>query len=257
MWRYIAQSVAGSAHSSDGTSCQDHCAVRVFDAGDASALVACVADGAGSTKHGGVGARMACDAVLAHAATFFENEDVVADLTAQKVLSWCDKARREIADYAELQETPFRDFAATLCVVVMVPGRTVFFQVGDGAIVASRQGVMGVVFWPQSGEYVNTTHFLTSPDFLNHVQTLAVDGEFSDVALLTDGIERLALQFDSRTPHTRFFAPLFRVLRATADADGLQRDLVQFLESESIRNKTDDDRTLVLTSRVNAAAELR
>ena len=231
--------------------------MRVFGGDDASALVACVADGAGSTKHGGIGAQMACNAVLAHAATHFEEPDAIADLTAHKVLKWCDKARSEIADYAELHETPFRDFAATLCVVVMAPGKTVFFQVGDGAIVASRNSVMGVVFWPQSGEYVNTTHFLTSPDYLNHVQTLAVDGEFSDIALLTDGIERLALQFDNRTPHTRFFAPLFQILRATADADGLQRDLAQFLESESIRNKTDDDRTLVLTSRVDAAAGVR
>jgi hypothetical protein len=216
--------------------------------------VACASDGAGSTTHGGVGARMACDIVMQQAAEHYQRHGSFADLTAAAVLSWCDDARREIADHAETHETPFREFAATLCVAVMTSGKTVFFQVGDGAIVASRNGVMGVVFWPQSGEYINTTHFLTSPDFLNHVQTLAVDGEFSDVALLTDGIERLALQFDSRTPHTRFFAPLFQVLRATDDASGLQRELVQFLDSASMRSKTDDDRTLVLTSRIHPAS---
>ena len=36
---------------------------------------------------------------------------------------------------------------------------------------------------------------------------------FSDVALLTDGMERLALRFDSRTPHLPFFEPFFQALR--------------------------------------------
>lgn len=255
MWRYIAQSVQGSVHSADGSACQDCCAVRVLGAGDAAALVACVADGAGSTRHGGVGARMACEAVLEHASARFDAAGTLAELSADEVLAWCELARRAIADHAETTQTAFREFAATLCVVVTAPGKSVFLQIGDGAIVASRNGSMGVAFWPQSGEYINTTHFLTSPDFRDRVQTLAVDHEFTDVALLTDGIERLALRFDSLTPHPPFFTPLFQALRTTTDPASLERDLCQFLQSDSMQNKTDDDRTLVLASRVSEAPD--
>jgi hypothetical protein len=74
---------------------------------------------------------------------------------------------------------------------------------------------------------------------------------FSDVALLTDGMERLALRFDSLTPHPPFFRPLFEALRATTNVDALTEDLRQFLQSDSVQNKTDDDKTLVLASRIS------
>lgn len=251
MWRHICQSVQGSVHNADGSACQDYCAVRTLGAGDAATLVACVADGAGSTRFGGIGARMACETIVEHAVARFDADGSLAELTADDVLAWCDLARTAIAEHAETTQSAFREFASTLCVAITAPGKAVFLQIGDGAIVASRHGAMGVAFWPQSGEYINTTHFLTSPDFRDRVQTLAVDCEFSDLALLTDGIERLALRFDSLTPHPPFFAPLFQALRNTANAAGLERDLRQFLLSEFMQNKTDDDRTLVLAARVD------
>ena len=251
MWRHIAQSVQGSAHAADNSSCQDYCAVRCFGEGAEAALVACASDGAGSTKNGGVGAKMACEQIIASAADHYDARGSLAGIDAAVVLGWCEESRRGIADFAELCQIPFRDYASTLCVAVVTPANSVFLQIGDGAIVGRRHGVTGVVFWPQSGEYVNTTHFLTSPEFHDRVQLLDVDGGFDDIALLTDGIERLALKFDILTPHAPFFEPLFKVLRTTGDASNLERDLALFLNSPSIRDKTDDDRTLVLGSRVD------
>jgi hypothetical protein len=67
---------------------------------------------------------------------------------------------------------------------------------------------------------------------------------------MTDGMERLALRFDSRTPHLPFFEPFFQALRtgdASRDLDGA---LLRFLESESVRSRSDDDKTLILASRI-------
>ena len=66
---------------------------------------------------------------------------------------------------------------------------------------------------------------------------------------MTDGLERLALKFNSQTPHTPFFEPLFRALQSTADVDSLNSGLRSFLTSDSVHNRSDDDKTLILATR--------
>jgi hypothetical protein len=143
------------------------------------------------------------------------------------------------------------DLATTLCVAIVSPTASCFFQIGDGAIVLRNNGVCGVVFWPLSGEYVNTTTFLTSKEYRGVLEFFSTTEGFSDVALLTDGMERLALRFDARIAHPPFFEPLFRALRAGNGSRDLAEDLRRFLQSESVQSRSDDDKTLILASRVS------
>lgn len=248
MWRHIAQSAAGGRHASEGAACQDYCAAAVFGAGETAALVACAADGAGSCAHSGIGSRLACEAVLQAAATCFDIRGNLDALEASDVLGWLDAARNAVALYAQPLDHPLREYATTLCVAIVSRQRSVFVQIGDGAMVVRRHGPLGVVFWPQSGEYINTTNFLTAADYREVAQVCTVDHGFSDVAILTDGLERLALRFDGLTAHGPFFDPLFHAVRSAQDLAVLNDDLRKFLESPSIRTKTDDDATLVLAS---------
>ena len=250
MWRHICQSVEGVHHRAHGSPCQDSCLVRVFGDGADSALVAAVADGAGSSPHSGTGSELTCNSILESAAAFFEATGSFAELSPEEVLTWCEKARQAISDHAESRERQFRDYASTLCAAVDSGKGSMFFQIGDGAIVARRQAALGVVFWPQSGEYINTTNFITSNEFRDKVQIWSTPDSFLDVALLTDGLERLALRFDTLTPHPPFFQPFFGALRKAQDVEALSLELRQFLLSESVQTKTDDDKTLVLASRI-------
>lgn len=250
MWRFICQSVQGAHHRADGSECQDSNLVRAIGDAAEGALVACVADGAGSSAHSGVGSRMACEKIVEAAAAHFEEHGTLAKLEAADVLAWCEAARKAIAEDADEHDRQLRDYASTLCAAVITGGQSIFFQIGDGAIVGRRNGVFGVVFWPQSGEYINTTNFLTSHEFLEQIQVCTVAGEFSDMALLTDGVERLALRFDSQTPHPPFFEPLFGALRAVDNIDALTAELGQFLQSDAVQIKNDDDKTLLLACRV-------
>jgi hypothetical protein len=212
--------------------------------------VACVADGAGSSEHSGVGSRLACQSIADSAAAHLQRHRSFAGLKTDDVLAWCEAARKQIVACAEQNERDIRDYATTLCTAILSPKASLFFQIGDGAIVARRNSSLGVVFWPQSGEYANATNFLTSSEFRVHVEVCFTPETFSDVALMTDGMERLALKFDSLTPHPPFFDPLFRALREAADVDALAEDLRQLLQSDSVQRKTDDDKTLVLASRL-------
>jgi hypothetical protein len=237
-------------HRAEGAECQDSSVVRYIGDGSGGSLVACVADGAGSTTHGGEGARLACESIVESAAAHYADQGTLASLQPDDALSWCAAARSAIAAHAETHERRLRDYASTLLAAVISAEQTIFFQIGDGAIVVRRSGVLGVVFWPKSGEYVNTTDFLTSDDFRGQIQVCAAPGEFTDVALFTDGLERLALQFNALTPHAPFFNPLFGVVRGGADAASLTEGLRQFLQSGPVEGKNDDDKTLLLACRV-------
>ena len=125
-------------------------------------------------------------------------------------------------------------------------------QLGDGAIVVKRAEGYEPVFWPQSGEYINTTFFLTDDAYRRHVLIEMRDEPSSEVAIFTDGLERLALNYGSQTAHAPFFAPMFKALRESRDASELIEPLRAFLDSGPVLERTDDDKTLALATRLGA-----
>ena len=236
----------------DGTPCQDSSRVCAFEGNAAGTLVACVADGAGSAKFSETGSLIVCNAVVESVDAFLNSGGKVACLNASDVLAWCDLARSRIEEEANAREGRAADFATTICTAILSPGGACFFQIGDGAIVLRSGGISGVVFWPESGEYINTTTFLTSKEYRERLQVFVTDRTYSEVALFTDGIERIALRFDSQTPHPPFFDPLFQALATLDDWQKLGDNLEQFLKSESVSNRSDDDKSLILAVRTDA-----
>jgi hypothetical protein len=134
------------------------------------------------------------------------------------------------------------------CVAILGPTSSCFFQIGDGAMIVGHDGVYGVVFWPQSGEFANSTNFITSNEYRDRLEFRNVKTRFTDAALFTDGLERLALRFDSQIPHVPFFNPLFQALRGSDDVARLNEGLRGFLSSPSVQNRSDDDKTLILAA---------
>lgn len=249
MWRSISASVTGPSHAKSGAPCQDSHLAQVLTRLDDHTLVACVADGAGSASKSQDGSALACQAIVDQATEYFDaHEGSFAEICEEVAIGWYREARVRIAQLSELRNEKIREYATTLCVAVVSPQQSFFLQIGDGAIVARRNGAMGVVFWPQSGEYANSTTFLTIDNCEEHVEFLATDGGFAEVALFTDGIERLALSFEGQTPHLPFFAPLFKTLRSAPDPAALNPELARFLDSESMKNRSDDDKTVVLAA---------
>jgi hypothetical protein len=226
----------------------------VLGEGDSRTLVACVADGAGSAQHSELGSSIACNAIIENAARYFEASGGFEALQKDNLLGWCEDVRTRIADAAALHDCKTREFATTLCVAIIGPATSFFSQIGDGAIILGNDMLYGVVFWPQSGEYANSTNFLTSDEYREQLEFLATPTRWSKVALMTDGIERIALKFDSQTPHTPFFDPLFRALKSAADVESLSEGLRGFLGSDSVQHRSDDDKTLILAARTDDGA---
>jgi protein phosphatase 2C-like protein len=104
--------------------------------------------------------------------------------------------------------------------------------------------------WPVQGEYASTTNFVTDdPEPITNVSY--VGGDIAGVALFSDGLERLALDFATKRAFTPFFNSMFKSLpdEASGRYRQLSRDLRTFLDGPPVTQRTDDDKTLIMARR--------
>jgi hypothetical protein len=249
-WRIAAASVIGTSHQYAGTECQDDCWAfdePVVDAEPPLALF--VADGAGSAAQGGDGARLAMETAARFVGSFFASGQT---LTEDIGIECVEAVRDAIYQEAERSGMTPRDYACTFLGVIALPQRALAIQIGDGGIVLDAGNGLEVPIAPMSGEYANMTHFVSDEDAVRQLVTRLYNEPVTHVAVFSDGLQRLALNLAGNTPHVPFFSPFFDVLaKASEDKrDQLQAGLVQFLSSDAVNSRTDDDKTLALAVKV-------
>jgi len=246
MWRFAAARAKGTSHIKADLPCQDQIACRVVGA---KTLVAAIADGAGSAALAERGAEVAVETVIQFIVQALDAEppDYRVMLRDAAVA-----AREAVLSAAQQCGSAPRDLASTLLIAVLGPSGGGALQIGDGVIVVSDDaGEWCWVFWPQRGEYANTTHFLTDDDAVDRFQIESFAGKVMDIALLTDGLEPLALHYASTSVYEPFFNGIFQPLLAANGAEeitGLSASLERFLASERVSSRTDDDVSLILAT---------
>jgi hypothetical protein len=246
-WRVIRAAVTGTSHRREQLACQDACLATVHPrANDAQVLAIVVADGAGSARHGGEGAQLACEIVQQQIGRWNDGVPTGA------LMAGCFADARTALEHAALERgCEVRELACTLLVAIVAPEGAAYGHLGDGAIVADHGAGLQAVFWPESGEYANMTRFITDENALDHVRITESTGAPDELAVFTDGVQRLALDFRSAAVHAPFFAPMLAVLRCQSPEScaDLDEQLTAFLDSPKVNSRTDDDKTLVLASR--------
>lgn len=248
MWRYMSASVIGTAHQSNNTDCQDSHIIEQVTSSTGNYLLAIVADGAGSAVQGGQGAALACHGVASCLKQqLAANKPLNQALIAHALLL----ARTAIQQQAAANQLAMRDYATTVSGIVIAEQNALSFQIGDGAIIASINGYQGLIFEPDNGLYANMTYFLTDEDYASHLMIQAVGACIEEVMLFSDGLQRLALNLDAKTPFGPFFEPMLKALRQSNSPknEQLNEHLAQFLASDLVNKRTDDDKTLVLATR--------
>lgn len=250
-WKHIAASVTGISHEKRNETGQDYCRVQVVQFGDSEYFIGLVADGAGSTLDGGVGAQIACDTTLACIAESIRTSPDLSAISAEDVEAWVSASRDAIAERAGKEGKPLREYACTLVGCVIADTHARYFQIGDGGIVIREEAGYAAVFWPDQGEYANTTYFITDDAFLLHLCQLRSDIPPGEVALFTDGLQNLVLSFSQKIPHAGFFVPMFETLHKSCGGENpvLTEQLKTFLSSREINERSDDDKTLILAVR--------
>jgi hypothetical protein len=256
-WRFVAASVIGTSHEKTGGTCQDAngCQIHATSTGGI-VLAAVVADGAGSAVCGGEGAAATCRALLGLMVEHLESGKSVEEVTRETAAGWIAGIQNHLAEEANAAARERRDFACTVLGVLVGESTAACLQIGDGVIVLSdsEEHAYGHVFWPDRGEYANTTHFVTEDDAVERLKFESVRRRVVEAALLSDGLQGIALNYQDQVAHEPFFKGLFAPLRAVDEGCSreLSASLETFLSSARVNEKTDDDKTLVLASRVDA-----
>lgn len=257
-WRCIAASSIGTSHLRAGLPCQDAAECRLVSArGGDPALVAVVSDGAGSAPESEEGSRLACSTLSDAILKLLLSGGTSRDVTRGFAQSTIKDFQREVSLRADGKGLALRDFACTLLLAVMDDDGAAFLQIGDGAIVVGPRQEPDQycwVFWPQRGEYENQTNFATDPEAPDRLDHEVIEAPIDEVALLSDGLQRLALHYQSQTVHAPFFRPMFAPLRMApiGFSTPLSLSLARFLGSQPVNERTDDDKTLILATRRKA-----
>lgn len=256
-WRYVYASVPGVSHRASGVECQDAGAAQLWPTPDGDWVLAlAAADGAGSASAARTGAELTCRVFLDECAAWLA-QATDADWTRATAELLLQRVQTVLQQQAASENLPVREFACTLLGAVLTADRALFMQIGDGAIVIGDGDSYQTVFWPQAGEYANETWFITDSNAAARLEFAMLTEPILEIAVITDGLQPLALHYQSRQAHTPFFRPLFQRLR-TAPEPGCPADLMdaleRFLDTPHLNQRTHDDKTLILASRLPTAA---
>ena len=246
-WKYTSASVTGKAHTGRGEDGQDSCRAGAIQISENEFFIGIAADGAGSTTDGGRGAGIACETLYTQITGTLRETGDISVITDDTVKNWITTAREAIVADAQEHGKRLKEYACTILGSVAGKGGAVFFQIGDGAIVVRSGPEYQTIFWPEQGEYANTTYFITDEQYPDHLHILHAESP-SEIALFTDGLQHLVLSFALRKAHPGFFQPLFSALQQHPenDFDEFSAQLEAFLCRDDISKRSDDDKTLVL-----------
>ncbi|MBM4345313.1 MAG: protein phosphatase 2C domain-containing protein [Deltaproteobacteria bacterium] len=223
--------------------CDDAVATADVRAGRRRVWLCAVADGAGSATRGGEGAR------LAVAAAVHAMRGRIADGFDGGVL--LQTVRAELGAAATQKTGGIRELATTVTLVAADAQATWVASVGDGAVVyrTAADQAWQVAAWPMRGEYANSTQFVTDDEL---VFTQAKFPAAQAIAVMTDGLTPLALDFALRRPFAPFFDGVALEMGRRNVAE-LAPHLQDLLRSPRVTERTDDDVTLVFALRAARA----
>lgn len=257
-WRFTSTSVQGTSHIEANIPCQDFslCKLVANENGD-DFLILVASDGAGSATYSDEGSRIVCECFLEKLTRYIEQgwslDQTDEDVISRWLITLARYSAQKIQRAAKKRGVEKREFAATLVLAIVGQKRSIFLQLGDGGIVINTSENYELIFWPQSGEYANMTYFVTDDSAIKNLQFKIVNQTINEIALFTDGIQGLALKYDTQSAYSPFFRPQFEYLRQISDLDlSLVKDqLAAFLNSKSVNDRTNDDKTLILACRLN------
>lgn len=232
----LGASVIGTRHLDQHALCDDCCGWLTVPGGVALA----VADGAGFADRADEGSRLAILGALEVLAGW--DGDQEAGLRAAAAGA---RARIEAAADGD----PVSAFSTTLLVAVWTAETLAVLQIGDGVVVARDADGVRAVTRPDHGEHYNETVFVTSAEQAERTQVVVESAAgITDVALLSDGLQGLALELALHRPVPGFFAPFFKLARGGSSQASCGK-IARFLASPRVCARTDDDKTLVVATR--------
>ena len=254
-WKTITRYATGTSHQEQEIPCQDCGNSHIFN----DVIVGAVADGAGSAKYADIGSKLAVETVLKCFSDINQYPEKpekleqgfsqpLSEPEAKKLFAKILKqVITELRNQADKENYSINDLACTLLVFVATSHWLTAMQIGDGFIVVRPQNSeYQMLFHPDKGEFANETTFITSVNAVNEMQVKVLSGEQEFICASTDGLEKVAIRLHDWKPFPPFFKPLEEYLQETANPGEEDKYVEDFLNSERLNSRTDDDKTLLL-----------
>jgi Protein phosphatase 2C len=252
-WRVAFACEIGTSHAASGTPCQDSAAHVIIRTNEGPVLVAVVCDGAGSAAHSEVGSWLASTTFVELVEVHFENGGRLIDIGRETVVGWVTNTADRLSARAREDGNALKDYSCTLLAAIVGNEAAAFAQIGDGAIVVSHGEEDGWswVFWPQHGEYTNQTVFVLSDNATEALEFNLAPRRIDEVAVFSDGIERMVLHGATKAVNESFFDQMFAPVRASKSRgldQKLSEQLKAYLGSGVVNARTNDDKTLLMAT---------
>ena len=260
-WRIAKATTPGSSHLREGLPNQDAVAYRIVKSGNGEVVIAAVADGAGSASRSDEGSRIAVD-VVTTIADGIDQQPAAAScehLAESLARDAIEQAKTEVENHGRQQGILSRELASTLIVAFACDSLLTAAQVGDGAVIAFNidSGAAKTLCEAHSGEYANETTFITScpkPHEIAYVGH-ASGCDYDALALITDGLQNLALKMPEREAFMGFWNPMLDDLAHTDQPEAIPERLQDFISGERVQSRTTDDVTITIAARSSGSSQ--
>lgn len=269
-WKAIAKSVEGTSHIKNGLPCQDYGKYTVVDD---NILIGAVADGAGSARYSDVGSRLAVQTTLNYLEQWIlgivkrGKTNLSKPIPPKNATKIFEKTLKSVRNRFEQEidvvyEYSFKDLSCTLLAFVATPDWMAAMQIGDGFIVMRSQNTNSnyqLLFSPAKGEYANQTTFVTSASALSELQVKVIPQPPKFIFAATDGLERMAIDFAKQQAYQGFFPPFEKGFEKSIKENRVEeeeQDVYDWLNSEQVNSKTDDDKTILVGIYSNVSGQV-
>lgn len=229
---------------------------RIVETGRGQVVVMAVADGAGSAARSDEGSGTAVATAVDTMVRGIERRPAAAlldHLAVSLVRDAVKRAKNAVVRYARQHGIETRDLACTLVVAIASDRLVTAAQIGDGAVIAFNidSGRARTLCAAHTGEYANETTFITSRTRPHRVASVGHAGgsDWDAVAVITDGLQGLALKMPERDAFMGFWNPVLNDLAHTGDPNAVSARLHAFISGERVRSRTSDDVTIAIATR--------
>lgn len=238
MWVAASALIQGTSHVKENKPCQD----SLFYIIDNDSCCIALADGAGSCDYSEVGANISCQSICEIINREFDK--IFAMDISELKLKIIHRIRTRLGMKAKTLDTKKSELSSTLLFFAIKENKYIMGHIGDGLIALLKDGNLRVLSFPENGEFINTTYFTTSKNYLTHLRIQR--GEFSDIKaifMMSDGAADCLYQRKEKR-----LAPALKTISEWIDTNDINdvNEALQHNMQELFTKHTSDDCSLII-----------